>query len=213
MSRAPRRTARRRNPDPPPTLGEQVLLQPFLDVFVRDGAVLEGYKDTYGVRYPGKGVTFDVWLDPHNVLLVTIEWGVSDANVQHIGDLLFVAGNAVGVVIVVDVSPTAVRSPRFIAPQIDYTMRVFVPSPTKNKAAVARACYALREYAYMGGSLEKYEADQAVVARALAESQPLLSGVPRTYRKQIVALLQQAFASNDLATYFQARELAAVVSE
>ena len=134
-----------RNPEPPPTLGEQVLLQPFLDVFVRDGAIVEGYKDTYGVRYPGKGVTFDVWLDPHNVLLVTIEWGISDANVQHIGDLLFVAGSAVGAIIVVDVSPTEVRSPHFVTPRRDYTMRVFVPSPTKNKAAVARACYALRE--------------------------------------------------------------------
>lgn len=206
-------TFRRRNPDPPETVGEQALLHPFLDAFVRDGAVVEGHKDTYSVIYPGKGVAFDVWLDPHNVLLVSIEWNISDATVQHIGDLLFTVGSSVGAVIAVDVSPTEVRGPHFIVPRSDYTMRVFVPSPVKNKAAVAKACYALREYAFTGGSLEKYEADQALVARALVESQPMLATVPRKYRKQITTLLQQAFASNDLATYLQARELAEMVSE
>ena len=37
--------------------------------------------------------------------------------------------------------------------------------------------------------------------------------VPQEYRKQIGALLQQAAATNDLGTYLQAKELAAMVAE
>jgi hypothetical protein len=37
--------------------------------------------------------------------------------------------------------------------------------------------------------------------------------VPQEYRKQIGALLQQAAKTEDLATYLQAKELAAVVAE
>jgi hypothetical protein len=36
--------------------------------------------------------------------------------------------------------------------------------------------------------------------------------VPRRYRKQVGALLQQAYEDEDLATYLQAKELAALVA-
>jgi hypothetical protein len=77
---------------------------------------------------------------------------------------------------------------------------VYVPSWFPDRARFAAACYR--------PTTKKQNKDY--ISRVMTEN--AFPGVPRKYRKQIGTIVQEAYAANDLGTYMQAKELAALVA-
>jgi hypothetical protein len=98
------------------------------------------------------------------------------------------AGEITGNVVVLELFDNSVRWA---------SLRVHVPQRFPRRAAIASLFY------------NESTTPKAALLRVMAESR---FPVPRAYRKQIGALVLQALKDKDLASYLQAKELAAMVA-
>lgn len=231
-------TLRRRNPDPQ-TLREY-LHQHIVNLLIQDGAEVNLYPlNLCEVFYPDQGTTFDLDFDYFGTLfaiprprsssneignIVRALASAEDRARNEIGDVvraLASVADRAGVSIIVRVAGSVgwvrignIENARLIRPTTTgttgITMRVIVPAVVKNKQQVADAYLKSIESSLRGTSPGTAG---VTLARAFAESQPVFASVPKKYRKQVAELFRSAFEQDDLGTYLQARELAALVSE
>jgi hypothetical protein len=206
-----RSRSRRRNPDPPQTLteyreeafaealsaaGAHVEHDKFfntLRVTQGDVFVLMTFKETFigfELRYG------HLWGKPHD----------RDALKLQACDLLVPLAEQLGEILVFQ--PVDHQPLPLITPVSGIPFYVFVPSCAKNGLATARAVYGL---VYVGSTRKTKTEAQAKIVKALAEARS--RDVPKKYRPQVEELFRSAFENDDLGTYLQARELAALVAE
>lgn len=199
---------RRRNPDPPQTL-TQYLAAEFAAAVSEQGARVAPYPavtDALAVDYGD--TKSKVWFGlafPHFTA------GYDYANLLRSAAFLAPVAESLGEILTFS-TPfpwDAAAFPEFIAKPSD--LRIFLPSGVKNKRVVANAVQTYRRPSTERASSERAYAALPVIWKALAEARS--RDVPRKYRKQVEELFRSAFRDDDLATYLQARELVAMVSE
>ena len=194
---------RRRNPDPPETL-TQYRGEEFAAALSRAGARVK--------RHPWAGIAFDI---DYEGAQSTMWFGMAFPSftslnylpLQRTARLLAPVAESLGEILTY--SWPGAAFPEFIAKP--HGLRIFLPSGVKNKRSVASAVHIHRWPGTGYGSSDRAYAMLPKIEKALAEARS--RDVPKKYRKQVEELFQQAFADDDLATYIQARDLAALVSE
>jgi len=213
-SRTPTHSRRRRNPDPPQTL-QEYREEAFAEALSAAGAHVEHDKFFNTLRVTQGDVfvlmTFKktfigfelryghLWGKPHD----------RDALTLQACDLLVPLAEQLGEILVFQ--PVDRQPLPLITPVSGIPFYVFVPSCAKNGLATARAVYGLFYFRALGSTRKTKTEAQAKIVKSLAEARS--RDVPKKYRPQVEELFRSAFENDDLATYLQARELAALVSE
>lgn len=207
----PRRT--RRNPDPDPDQGlAEYLEQVFAEALKAEGVLVsktsEAYFDylafggehTLAVLRSGERFEFYVgplWLFPKEYDVEFLTFGVQVAvlmnregeqpyDIENVAEVVEKAANATRLLVSLNVNLNVRDS------------RVYVPKGFIGKAPLSI-------------SVRNDARSTTRISRAATEQH--FPNVPRPYRKQVSALLQHAYKNDDLVTYLQAKELAALVAE
>ena len=193
----PRRSARRRNPDPDINL-DDYLVQAFSEVLKARGAHIFGAN--YRLADLPSGERFEFNAGPISLRDDTLPMGISvtvfDDDNEHVEDL---NKGMDAIDAEVQRAADATRLLVYVS-RIAYNWKdwdVYVPKgfPRRNDLHL---------------DIRSEKRSKARVLKLMTEFH--FPGVPRQYRKQIGALVQHAYETNDLATYLQAKELAALVA-
>jgi hypothetical protein len=201
MSRVSVRPRRRRNPDPPQTLTQHRVAE-FIEALSRAGARVERYAFGPGITVRYEGAIGDVLFLPFPHF--------DYAGVESLQRLApFFASVAENLGEILTCSSWCGDLPKFVTKKRQ--LRVFLPSGVKNRRAAATAVSTYLQSGTGYGSEDKARAALPLIVKSLAEARS--RDVHKKYRPQVEELFRSAFENDDLGTYLQARELAALVSE
>jgi hypothetical protein len=198
---------RKRNPDPVDV--SDYLAQPFISAIIRAGndvydtktgttTVTQDGVGRYDVQLPLARGQFSFSLNRRPVgSLSVLNLMGDEVAVAHV---LARAADAAGFVVEWDGEGASFTEQGFIDVDPKWGTGIYVPTWFSDRARFAKRYYEARD-----------DASLVSVAKVIAEN--IFRGVPKAYRKQIGALVLAAYETNDLGTYLQAKELAALVAE
>jgi len=211
----PRRPARaRRNPDPDLL---DYLTDEFIAAVVREGDAYRKQGDdatyvwnpepgAYGVMLPKKKAAdmltevtyllFEIHTYPVHSLSIISYQGDPDLAASVVAQ----AAEETGFVVYWEGEDVSFQN-GFVSVDPKWGASVYVPSWFPDRERFAAACFK--------PTYNKRE--QAYVSKVMAQN--AFPSVPKQYRRQIGDIVRQAYETNDLAAYLQAKELAALVAE